>query len=256
MNQFTKFKEMAVAVAVSVSAVLYANSVSYAADPLRVVMHSSVKVLDPHVNNAFITRDHGYMIYDTLFALDENLQPQPQMVDSYSLSDDKMTWTFKLRQGLTFHDGAPVTSADVIASIKRWGGVDGLGGMLLESSASMDAVDDLTFKIVLNKPFGLVLDALGKQGGLMPFILPKRLAEIAPTQGITEAIGSGPFKFIQDEWQPGVITVYEKFTDYKPRPEASSSLAGGKVVKVDRVEWITMTDPQTIMSALLRGGEK
>ena len=81
---------------------------------LKVVMHSDLKILDPIWTTAYIVRNHGYLIYDQLFALDAKLEPQPQMVESWTVSDDKLTWTFKLREGLRWHDGTPVTSADVV----------------------------------------------------------------------------------------------------------------------------------------------
>lgn len=246
-------RRLALASMIGVSSLGMLASQSLAEENLRVVMHTSLRAIDPHMSNAWILRDHGYMVFDTLFALDESMVPQPQMVDTYSVSDDKMTWTFKLREGLTFHDGSPVTADDAIASIRRWAGVDSLGAMLVEATGSMVAVDELTFELKLEKPFGLVVNALAKPSGLVPFVMPKRLADIAPSPNLPEAIGSGPFRFVADEWQPGVRAVYEKFNDYKPREEEPNGLSGGKVAKVDRIEWISMGDAQTAMSALLRG---
>ena len=94
-------------------------------------MHSDLKILDPIWTTAYITRNHGYMIYDTLFAIDANGQIKPQMVDKYELSADKLTWTFTLRDGLQWHDGAPVTAEDCVASIKRWGARDAMGQKLM-----------------------------------------------------------------------------------------------------------------------------
>src|SRR5437868_1676392 len=143
---------------------------------LRVVMHSDVKILDPVWTTAFIVRNHGYMIYDTLFALDANLKIQPQMVDKWKVSDDKLTWTFTLRDGLAFHDGAPVTSEDVIASLKRWAVRDGLGQILWDKMADAKAVDAKTFQLTLKQPTGIMLQSLAKPSG-NPFIMPKRVAE-------------------------------------------------------------------------------
>ena len=121
---------------------------------LRVVMHSDLKILDPIWTTAYIVRNHGYLIYDTLFALDGKLEPKPQMVESWTVSDDQLTWTFKLRDGLKWHDGQPVTTADVLPSIKRFTDKDALGGLLAKSTKEMTAVDERTFRIVLNEPFG------------------------------------------------------------------------------------------------------
>jgi peptide/nickel transport system substrate-binding protein len=220
---------------------------------IRAVMHSDLKVLDPIWTTANIVRNHGYMVWDTLFAMDANMQVQPQMVDRWSLSDDKLTYTFTLRDGLKFHDGKPVTSEDCIASIRRWGARDSTGIKLMSFVSGFEAVDDKTFKLVLKEPYGLVLDSLAKPGSSTPLIMPKRIAETDPGKQISEFIGSGPFIFKKDEWKPGDRTVYVRNPDYKPRPEPASGLAGGKVAKVDRVEWLAIPDHQTAVNALLAG---
>jgi peptide/nickel transport system substrate-binding protein len=152
-----------------------------------------------------ITRDHGYMIYDTL---DANLQPKPQMVDKFTASRDKMKWTFTLRDGLRFHDGQPVTAEDCVASLVRWGKRDALGRMLMAATAKLAATDPKTFALELRSPFGIVLEALAKPSSNVPFIMPARLAATPDTEQVKEAIGSGPFKFVKEEWQPGHQVVY------------------------------------------------
>ena len=219
---------------------------------LRVVMHSDLKILDPIWTTAFIVRNHGYMIYDTLFALDGNLQIKPQMVDTWTVSPDKLTWTFTLRDGLEFHDGQPVTTEDVLASLKRWAVRDGLGQILWAKLADAKAIDAKTFQLVLKAPTGVVLQALAKPSG-NPFIMPKRVAETSAGDQIKEFVGSGPFIFKADEWKPGDKTVYVRNPKYKPRAEPASGLAGGKLAKVDRVEWLAMSDQQTAVSALAAG---
>ncbi|GJE61300.1 ABC transporter substrate-binding protein [Methylobacterium trifolii] len=220
---------------------------------IRAVMHSGLRITDPIITTAYIARNHGYMIYDTLFATDAAFKVQPQMVQDYSVSDDTLTYSFTLREGLKFHDGAPVKSEDCIASIQRWGKRDGMGQKLMEYTASLDVVDDRTFKLVLKRPYGLVLASLGKPSANVPFIMPKRIAETPADRNVPEEIGSGPFKFVKGEFQPGLKVVYEKNADYVPRKEAPSWLAGAKTVKVDRVEWINITDYQTAVNALING---
>ncbi len=215
-------------------------------------MHSDLRVIDPGFTTAYITRDHGYMVYDTLLATDSSFKIQPQMAD-WKVSDDKLTYTFTLRDGLKWHDGTPVTAEDCVASLKRWGRNDGMGQKLMDFTASIEATDAKTITLKLKEPYGLVLELIGKPSSLVPFMMPKRLAETPPGQQIKEQIGSGPFKFVQAEFQPGVKAVYEKNTDYVPRKEPPSWTSGGKVVKVDRVEWITMADAQTAMNALQSG---
>jgi peptide/nickel transport system substrate-binding protein len=201
---------------------------------------------------AYIVRDHGYMVYDTLLATDSNFKIQPQMAD-WKVSDDKLTYTFTLRDGLKWHDGTPVTAEDCVASLKRWGRVDNMGQKLMDFTASIEATDPKTITLRLKEPYGLVLESIGKPSSYVPFMMPKRMAETPAGQQMKEQIGSGPFKFVAAEFQPGVKAVYEKNTDYVPRKEPPNWTSGGKVVKVDRVEWITMPDAQTAVNALQSG---
>src|SRR6476659_9883944 len=219
---------------------------------ITAVMHSDLRVTDPILTTAYITRDHGYMVYDTLLATDSNFKIQPQMAD-WKVSDDKLTYTFTLRDGLKWHDGAPVTAEDCVASLQRWGKRDGMGQKLMNFTASIEATDARTITLKLKEPYGLVLESIGKPSSVVPFMMPKRIAETPADKAISEQIGSGPFKFVQAEFQPGVKAVYEKNKDYVPRKEAPSWASGGKAVKVDRVEWITMADAQTAVNALQSG---
>src|SRR6202140_665999 len=229
-----------------------ASQASAAGKTITAVMHSDLRVIDPGFTTAYITRDHGYMVYDTLLATDSSFKVQPQMAD-WKVSDDKLTYTFTLRDGLKWHDGTPVTAEDCVASLKRWGKVDGMGLELMDYTASIEATDAKTITLKLKDPYGLVLESIGKPSSIVAFMMPKRLAETPPGKSIPEQIGSGPFKFVQAEFQPGVKAVYEKNKDYVPRKEPPSWTSGGKVVKVDRVEWITMADAQTAVNALQSG---
>jgi peptide/nickel transport system substrate-binding protein len=220
---------------------------------LRAVMHSDLKILDPIWTTAYIVRNHGYMVYDTLFATDEKGEIRPQMVGQYEVSGDQLTHTFTLREGLVWHDGAPVTAEDCVASIKRWAAKDSTGQKLMTFVDSLTVKNDKTFAMQLKSPTGLVLLGLGKPSSNVPFMMPKRVAETDPNTQISEFVGSGPFVFKRDEWKPGDKTVYVKFDKYKPRSEPASGFAGGKVVNVDRVEWRAISDHQQAINALLAG---
>src|SRR5262245_1513156 len=220
---------------------------------LRFVPHADLKVLDPIWTTAYVTRNHGYLIYDTLFATDGNLKVQPQMVDKWSASPNRMRWSFTLRDGLKFHDGQPVTAEDCVASLKRWGARDTIGRLLMASVSRLAVVDKKTFTLELEQPFGLVLEALGKPSSNVPFIMPARLAATDPNEQVKESTGSGPYRFVKDEWQPGNRVVYLRNGDYVPRPEPPSGAAGGKRVFVDRLEWRYIPDPATAGSALEAG---
>jgi peptide/nickel transport system substrate-binding protein len=193
------------------------------------------------------------LVYDTLFGMDRDFRPQPEMVDSWQVSDDKLTYTFRLRDGLKFHDGQPVRAPDVVASLKRWGQRnDAYGQGLLATASAIEAVDDRLFRIVLKNRFP-VLEALGTTTSPTPFILPERLAKTDAFTQITEVDGSGPFKFVKKEWQPGHKVVYVKNPDYIPRAEPPNNSAGGKVAKVDRVEWLYIPEAVTAVQALEAG---
>jgi peptide/nickel transport system substrate-binding protein len=222
------------------------------AKTITAVMHSDLRILDPTITTAYIQRDYGYMVYDTLLAMDSSFKVQPQMAD-YKVSDDKLTYTFTLRDGLKWHDGAPVTAEDCVASLQRWGKADSMGQKLMAFTASIEATDAKTITLKLKEPYGLVLESIGKPSSLVPFMMPKRVAEAPAGTAIPEQIGSGPFKLVKAEFQPGVKAVFEKNKDYVPRKEPASWTSGGKVVKVDRVEWITMADAQTAVNALQSG---
>ncbi len=240
--------------AISLAATLFSPMVAHAqAKTLKVVPHANLTVLDPVWTTAFITRNHGYMIYDTLFGTDLQGQVKPQMVDQWSVSKDSLLWTFTLRDDLEFHDGKPVTSEDAVASLKRWGSRDSFGGALVRNIDTWATPDAKTFTIKLKTPFGVMLDALGKPSSNVPFIMPARIAATPGTEQIKEHIGSGPYKFNPTDFKPGERVIYTKNEKYKPRPEAANGTTGGKVVKVDRVEWVIIRDAQTQYNALLAG---
>lgn len=220
---------------------------------LRVIPHADLKNLDPIWTTAYISRNHGYLIYDTLFAMDESFKPQPQMVDSWTVSDDKLTWTFKLRDGLKWHDNADVAAEDCVASLERWGKRDGMGQALFAVMDNLSAADAKTIVMKLQKPYGLVLESIGKISSNVPFMMPKRMAMTDPFKQIEEHIGSGPFVFKADEWVPGSKVVYVKNTNYVPRSEPPSAASGGKIAKVDKVIWTYFPDQTTAMNALLSG---
>ncbi|SFL92290.1 peptide/nickel transport system substrate-binding protein [Bradyrhizobium sp. NFR13] len=249
---FTKFALPGLAVAVALALPVLSSPAHAAGKTITAVMHSDLRVIDPGITTGYIVRDHGYMVYDTLLGMNSKYEIKPQMAD-WKVSDDKLVYTFTLRDGLLWHDGKPVTAEDCVASLQRWGRNDGMGQKLMDFTKSIEAPDAKTIVLTLKEPYGLVLDSIAKPSSLVPFMMPKRLAETPAGKAIAEQVGSGPFKFVQSEFQPGVKAVYEKFKEYKPRSEPTDWQAGGKVVKVDRVEWITMPDAQTAVNALQSG---
>ena len=239
--------------AMAVAGALTAATAAQGESVLNVNMHSDLKIVDPIWTTAYMSRNYGYMVYDTLFAMDTNGEIQPQMVDNYTVSEDGLTYDFTLRDGLLFHDDSPVTGKDVIASIERWGAKDAMGQKMMSYVKEMKETGDSTFQFILNEPTGLIIPALGKPSSNVPFIMPARVAATSPDEQITEYVGSGPYVFLEDEWKPGDKAVFGKFEKYKPRDEPGDGLAGGKVVHVDKVVWKVIRDQQTKMNALAKG---
>ncbi len=226
---------------------------AHAAGTLNLVLESEVVIMDPHATTAAITRTFATHVFDTLFAMNGQGMVRPQMVEAWETSGDGLVWNFRLRPGLQFHDGAPVTSADVVASLERWAPRDALGRMLWAAKADLTATDERSFRLTLSRPFPLVLDVLGKPNAPLPVILPARLAAVPVETRIREIIGSGPFRFRAADWRPGNVMVLERFPGYIPRPEPADFLAGGKRVLLDAINLRVMPDQATGAAALMAG---
>lgn len=223
------------------------------ASTLRVAVHAPLDNLDPIATTAYITRTHGYLVYDTLFALNASYEPKPQMVDTWTVSPDEKTWTFKLRDGLKWSDGTNVTAADCVASLQRWGKRDGVGQALFSDIASLTAPDDKTIVMQLKAPDDLVLEALAKLSSNVPFMMPKRIADTDPYTPIQDPIGSGPYMMKKSEWVPGVKAVYVKNPYYVARSDPPSLAAGAKIAKVDEIDLIYYRDQADAAKALIDG---
>ncbi|WP_160123807.1 ABC transporter substrate-binding protein [Rhodovarius lipocyclicus] len=223
------------------------------AAPLVAVLEAEVATLDPHFTTAYITRAFGYMVYDTLFGLAANGEVRPQMVQDTVISEDRMTYTFTLREGLLWHDGTPVTAADCVASLRRWMPRAGMGRLLAASTESLEATGLRTFVLKLKQPFGLVLEALGRPNTPVPFMMPERVVRAAGDGRVTEIIGSGPFVFRADRYRPGDRIVLDRNARYVPRSEPADFLAGGKTVRIEGLELVTMPDGAVAANALQAG---
>ncbi len=218
---------------------------------LRFIPQADLVILDPHFNTAYVTRNHGYMVYDTLYGLNGRYQASGQMVAGHVVEDDGRRWTLTLREGLRWHDGTPVLARDCVASVRRWGAKDTFGQALLGATDELSADGDRRLVFRLKRPFPLLPDALAKTGVYMPAMMPERLARTDPGAQVTEIVGSGPFRWKPDERIAGARAVWERFDGYVPAPSGTPEYTSGpKVAHLDRVVWTTTPDPATAAAAL------
>ncbi len=221
---------------------------------LKFVPQTALTSLDPTIPSAAVTRTHGYVIFDTLFGLDDNYRPQPQMLEGHLVEQDGLLWKLTLREGLKFHDNERVLARDAVASIKRWSVRNSFGQTLMALTDELSAPTDNVIEFRLKRPFSMLPDALAKTFDSFPGIMPARLASEDPFRPVSELVGSGPFRFRADEHVMGSRVVYDKFEDYLPRADAKISFtAGPKIANFDRVEWQVVPDPSTVLAALQLG---
>jgi peptide/nickel transport system substrate-binding protein len=215
------------------------------------VPHADLASLDPVWTTADITRNFALAVYDTLYGYDAEFKAQPQMVEAHKIENDGKQWDLSLREGLKFHDGAPVLARDCVATITRWAKRYPLGQALIARTDELTAISDKIIRFRLKRPFPLLPEALAE-----PYcsIMPERLAKTDAFEQVKEAVGSGPFKFVAAERIPGQRIVFDKNPDYVPRTRGKPSFsAGPKVVYVDRVIWNFVQDPSTASAALMQG---
>ncbi|CCM79851.1 ABC transporter substrate-binding protein [Rhizobium mesoamericanum] len=223
-----------------------------AADTLRVIADGDMKIPDPMVTTSWDTQVHAYLIYDKLFEMDESGSPQPELAEKVEASSNLKSFTISLRKGLKFSDGSPLTTDDVIQSLKRWSSRDVTGLLFAARLKNMSKLDDQTFRIEMSEPFD-VPEALAGITGNPAFIMPKRVATNPPTDAITDATGSGPYMFDLSTWQAGQTREYTKNPFYVPRKEPPSYYSGRKVAMFDKIEISYVPDPNTALAGMLTG---
>ena len=212
------------------------------------VPQANLTSLDPVWTTALVTRNYAAMVFETLYGRDERLDPQPQMVESHQVENNGLRWTMRLRDGLAFHDGEKVLARDCVASLQRWMKRDPIGQTIAARLDALEAPDDKTIVFRLHKPFASLPYALAKTQPT-PVIMPERLAQTDPFKQVPEVIGSGPFRWVDNEYVAGNLAVFARNDRYNPRPEPASFAAGGYRVMVDRVEWRIIPDSATAANA-------
>lgn len=253
MKRRTFIKGSAAATAAAVTRVAPAIAQGTRAKTLRVIPLTSLYSLDTVFNTSLVTMNHGWAVYDTLFGMTRAREVKPQMAEGYELSEDGRTYTIRLREGLKFHNGEPVRAQDCIQSIRRWAGREAFGQTVAQFVDTWSVVDDRTMKIALSRPVPIFLEAIARGSASVPFIMPEHIAKTDPYKQITEAIGSGPYKFNAGEFSPGSFASYSRNADYVPRREPADYTSGGKIAHFDRLEWPTIPEPSTAAAALVSG---
>ncbi len=208
--------------------------------------------LDPVWTTATATRNFALMVYEGLYGRDQQFVPQPLMVEGHVIDDDGKRWTMKLREGLLWHDGTKVLARDCVASLQRWLKRDPTSSIIMERVEAFEATDDRTIVWRLRRPFPLLAHFLSKVQP-QPVMMPERLAALDPFKQMTEIVGSGPLKFLPEEYVSGIHAGFARFDGYIPRQEPPSYNAGGHKVNVDRVEWRVIPDVSTAAAALTAG---
>ena len=220
---------------------------------LKFVPQANLTLLDPIFTTAQPTVNHGWAIYDLLFGIDGARQPKPQMAEGYTLSDDGRTYLIRLREGLKFHNGEPVRAQDCAPSLRRWAARETIGQTMWQYVDECTAADDRTLKIVLKRPIPIFIEAIARGGASVAFIMPEHVAKTDPFKQISDTTGSGPYKFLPNEYVSGAHAAYARNTDYVPRNEPADWMVGGKVAHFDRVEWRVIPDSATAAAALQAG---
>jgi len=220
---------------------------------LRIVPHANLTILDPHFTTALVTTNHGWAIYDTLFAVDAQQRTQPQMAAGHVWEDDGRTCLITLREGLRFHNGEPVRAQDCAQSLRRWAAREALGQSAAKYIDEWGVKDDRTVRVTLKRPLPVLIPLMARVGATVPFIMPEHVARTDPFKQVTEVIGSGPYRFVRDEFVSGSRVVYTRNPAYVPRSEAASWTSGGKVAHFERIEWHVIPDAATAAAALQSG---
>ncbi len=215
---------------------------------LKFVPQADLASPDPVWSTTLVTGMHSYMVWDRLYGLDEALTPQLQMLAGTEVSDGGLTWTMTLRPGLEHHDGEKVRAIDAVRSIERTSKRAPLVGTMMAAVNELEALDDNRLRFRLKKTFPLLPRALCDVA-----VMPERIAKTDAFSQISEIVGSGPYKFVRDEWKAGSNVSYARNGKYVARSEPNNMYAGSLAANFDRVEWTIMPDPATAAAALQRG---
>jgi peptide/nickel transport system substrate-binding protein len=210
---------------------------------LRVGNLGEPPTLDPHVSTTALAETLTNHVYEGLYTLDENNRPIAMLAEGMpAVSRDGLTYTFKLRAGVKFHNGKELSSEDVLASLNRWAKLATHGRTLFAQVAEFKALDRYTLELRLKEKSPVVVLTLAIPNNFAA-IYPKEIAEKYPQAKVTEYVGTGPFRVA--EWKPDAHVRMVRFDDYKPRSERPTGYGGGKTAYLDEIRWIPVPDVAT-----------
>jgi len=217
---------------------------------LRVGMIGEPPTLDAHATTATITREITVNMYEGLYALDAKLQPVPLLAEGHDVADAGKRYTIRLRKDVKFHNGKPLTSADVVASLKRWGAIAGTGKATFKVVEAIEAKGPNAIEIRLKEPSGSLLTVLASVDNAA-FVYPKDVVDATGDGQLKEFVGTGPFKFV--EHKPDRHVKLARFDGYAARSEPPSGLSGRRTAWVDEILFLPVPDYATRQAGMVTG---
>jgi peptide/nickel transport system substrate-binding protein len=217
---------------------------------LRVGMIGEPPTLDAHATTAVITREIGINVFEGLYALDGKFQPVPLLAEGHEILDGGRRYVVRLRRDVKFHNGKPLTAADVVASLKRWGAMATTGKAMFKTVESVEARGPQAVEIRLKEPSGTLLTVLA-QVDSAAVIYPKDVLDATGEGPLKELVGTGPFRFV--EHKPDRHIKLARFDGYAARAEAPSGLAGRRSAYVDEILFMPVPDYATRQAGMVTG---
>jgi peptide/nickel transport system substrate-binding protein len=205
----------------------------------KAAMIGEPPTLDLHTTTAVIVQHITWQIYEGLFTYDKNYNPVPLLVDSHTVTDKGRTYTFKLRRGVKFHNGKEMTSADVVASLKRWGKLATPGKAVWRIVEGVEAKDPLTVVMFLKEPSAALLMGLARPNN-GAVVYPKEIIDATGDNAVKEYIGTGPYRFV--EHKPDRHIKLVRFKEYSARSDAPDGFGGKRTAYLDEILFIPVGD--------------
>ncbi|MCI0837163.1 MAG: hypothetical protein J4N80_08145 [Chloroflexi bacterium] len=215
---------------------------------LRVALGAAITTLDIHRTTGTTAYEISFAVQERMLAYNRDLIATPLLMDSWTVSNDGLQWSFKLRDGIKFHNGVPLTAEHAVNSWSRWAERDNYGSIIFGFIDDVTATGELTFTVDMIEPTALVLEGMARIGGYAPVIMPPEMYNIPAAEGAEVMIGTGPYEFV--EWVPGDHLLVRRYEAYSPADSAGSFMAGRKDAFFDTVDYVVIPDENAKIAAL------